>query len=149
MKHAKAIFVCLAAIAQGVLVAKCAGAGEGEGLVRVAVSPGLRRGERLTASKFDRDLSMDAVSAEAFVAEGDVQSVEGLFTRSGIAQGLPVLISDLSEKPILSADVESIPPGRVLFPLGVHLGALAPLLEPGRRVDVIAHMTLPVGGCRH
>jgi|GEM_PF-5847840 len=146
MKHAKAVFVCGAALAQGILMVRCASAGASEELVHVVASPGLRRGERLTVAKFSKALGMDAASAEMFLTEGDVQSSEGLFARTDIASGLPVLISELSEKPILSADVAAIPPGRVLFPLGVHLGALAPLLEPGRRVDVIAHMTLPEAG---
>ena len=135
-----------ATAAQSLLVLRCVHAAEREALVAVAASAGLHRGERLTARSLRGSVRLARADAEAFLAASEAESAQGLYARSDIAPGVPLRVDQLSEKPVLAADVDAIPPGRVLFPLNVRLGALAPLLEPGRRVDVLARMNLPDAG---
>jgi len=77
------------------------------------------------------------------------RQVDGLPPRymvRDVPEGMPLSADLLSEDPVLPVDVAAIPPGRVLFPLPVKLGALGALLEAGQKVDVVAHMALPEVG---
>jgi Flp pilus assembly protein CpaB len=141
------VLAVLAALAQGLVVFRCASAAHGDGqFTRIAVSRGLKRGQVLSADNVSfsiRVAAADATASGTFLTESEFQEFEGRYLTEDFPEGTPLTRSRTSEVPVLPLDVEGIPPGQVLFPVPVKLGALARLLSPGQRVDVLAHMTLP------
>ena len=137
----------LAALAQGLVVFRCASAAHGDSeFTRIAVSRGLKRGHVLSSEDVSFSLRVaaaDVAASGSFLTESEIQEFEGRYLTDDFPEGTPLTRMKTSEVPVLPLDVEGIPPGQVLFPVPVKLGALARLLSPGQRVDVLAHMTLP------
>lgn len=143
------VLAVIAAIMQGVFFARCASGGSGrayEDFSRIAVSRGMKRGQPVSLKDVTFSLQVNLAESkfsEMFYRESESGELEGLFLVHDLPEGTPLTRAHTSHSPVLPLDVEGIPPGRVLFPLSVKLGALARLLSPGQRVDVLAHMTLP------
>jgi Flp pilus assembly protein CpaB len=112
----------------------------------VAVSRGLERGSALTRESVEWSLLAPANNLAERLPEEAFEAALGRFLLRDVPDGQPIRATDLSKEPVLPLEVEKIPPGRVLFPLPVRLGALARLLRPGQKVDVLAHMSLPESG---
>lgn len=106
----------------------------------------LIRGDAVTSDNFKAVLVKPSEILAAVVKQSDFEAFKGrkLAVAVGIHNALPkiALFSDLQQRSM----PELIPPGKRLFKLQASLGALANVLKPGDRVDVIAVMELPQVG---
>ena len=146
-RHRTLALAVVAAVAQSALAIRCArGAAPTDAWTPVAVSKGLRRGDRLTQEAVTFPLQASGASLATLLTREQVGAMVDHYVTKDIPEGTPLSVELLSEDPVLPVDVAAIPPGRVLFPLSVRLGALAAHLKAGQKVDVLAHMSLPEVG---